>query len=126
MTKEELIELSEEVLNAWNNQDVEMTLGCYTADLIYRDPNTRGNIEGADAMRSYLKRLFGVWDMNWELRKVFPFSDSDGGAFLWSATMGKDGGKAVVVNGVNLISLENGLIKRSDVYFDRTALAQLF
>lgn len=29
-------------LAAWNSQDVERLLDCYTHDVRYRDPNTRG------------------------------------------------------------------------------------
>jgi ketosteroid isomerase-like protein len=126
MDKKQLIALSEKILEAWNTQDVESVAGCYTADVIYRDPNTRGNVNGGDAMRRYLKKLFGVWKMHWALREVYPFSDTEGGAFLWHASIAKAGGeKAIEVDGMDLVLLENGLIKRNDVYFDRAVLAPL-
>jgi len=31
-------------LGAWNSQDVERVLDCYTDDVRYRDPNTRGEV----------------------------------------------------------------------------------
>jgi ketosteroid isomerase-like protein len=31
-------------LDAWNSQDVERVLDCYTDDVRYRDPNTRGEV----------------------------------------------------------------------------------
>ena len=34
-------------LAAWNSQDVERLLDCYTHDVRYRDPNTRGEIMAA-------------------------------------------------------------------------------
>ena len=36
------IKLAENVLSAWNTQDVEKVISCYTEDCIYQDPNTLG------------------------------------------------------------------------------------
>jgi ketosteroid isomerase-like protein len=127
MTKEQLIKMSESVLGAWNTQAVESVVACYTPDLTYRDPNTRGAVEGADAMRRYLTKLFSAWTMHWSLREVYPFAEADGGAFLWRARLSRAGSeKAVEVDGMDLVLMENDRIKRNEVYFDRAALASLF
>jgi hypothetical protein len=47
-------EQAERPLEAWNTQDVDRVLSCYTDDVRYRDPNTRGDVEGSDAMGRYL------------------------------------------------------------------------
>ncbi len=126
MDKKELIKLSESVLGAWNLQDVEKTVACYTPDLQYLDPNTRGVVNGAEAMGRYLRKLFGAWEMHWSLRDVFPFSDVEGGAFLWHATLKKPGSeKTAEVDGMDLVIVEGNRIKRNEVYFDRAALASL-
>ena len=126
MDKNQLIKMSEKILEAWNTQDVESVVGCYTADVLYRDPNTKGNVNGGAAMRRYLTKLFAAWKMHWALREVYPFGDTEGGAFLWHASIAKpDGGDAVEVDGMDLVLLEGGLIRRNDVYFDRAVLAPL-
>jgi ketosteroid isomerase-like protein len=126
MNREELIRLSEDVLSAWNLQDVEKTVACYSPDLQYRDPNTKGMVNGADAMRRYLVKLFGAWEMHWSLREVFPFTEVEGGAFLWRATLKKPGtAKVAEVDGMDLVILEGTRIKRNEVYFDRAALASI-
>jgi ketosteroid isomerase-like protein len=126
MDNKELFELANKFIEEWNTQDVERVVGCYTGDVVYRDPNTRGTVNGADAMRRYLKKLFAGWDMHWAVREAYPFSDANGGAFLWRASIARpDGGKPVEIEGMDLILLENKLIKRNDVYFDRAALASL-
>jgi len=126
MDEKKLIELSERILEAWNSQDVASVVGCYTADVLYRDPNTRGSVNGAEAMRRYLNKLFAAWKMHWALREVYPLAETNGGAFLWRASISRAGGeKTVEVEGMDLIILEGDLIKRNDVYFDRAALAQL-
>jgi ketosteroid isomerase-like protein len=117
-------ELAERFLDAWNTQDVERVLACYTTDVVYRDPNTRGNIEGADALRRYLTKLFAEWQMHWELREPpFSLAGDDGSAVPWRASLRRKGSEqAIVVEGMDLALLEGDLLKRNDVYFDRLAL----
>jgi ketosteroid isomerase-like protein len=123
MKTEEMLALTEEVLGAWNAQDVEAVVGCYTPDCVYRDPNTRGAVVGRDAFRKYLSRLFEQWKMHWSLREFFPFEDGLGGAFLWRAHLTPaSGGKTAEVEGMDLVRLEGGKLCRNEVYFDRAAL----
>jgi ketosteroid isomerase-like protein len=124
MTDDKLEEMVESVLSAWNSQDVERVVGCYTEDLVYLDPNTRGSITRADDFRRYLRKLFAVWKMEWHLKEAHPLRDSEGGAFLWRAVIQKaDGDKKVEIEGMDLIVLEGDKISRNEVYFDRAALA---
>jgi ketosteroid isomerase-like protein len=51
--KKRLLELARDFLEAWNTQDVEKVVATYTPDVKYRDPNTKGFVEGSDAMRKY-------------------------------------------------------------------------
>ena len=123
MKREEVLELTEEVLEAWNKQDVEAVVGCYTPDCIYRDPNTREPVVGREAFRKYLSRLFEQWQMHWSLREFFPFEDGLGGAFLWRARLTPaSGGRTVEVDGMDLVLLEGRKLCRNEVYFDRAAL----
>ena len=125
-TVSQLIAMSEGLLDAWNRQDVEAVVSCYTDDLVYVDPNTRGAVEGADAMRHYLAKLFGRWEMHWSLREVFPLADVDGSATLWHASFRKPGGELTVeADGMDLVILDGERVKRNEVYFDRAVLAPL-
>lgn len=124
--KEERLNLfAAEFLGAWNTQDVEKVVACYSPDLLYRDPNTRGVVEGADALRHYLGRLFERWTMTWHLRELFPL-DGDGAAVLWRAGLrpaGAEGTPPVEIDGMDLVILEGDLIRRNEVYFDRALLS---
>ncbi len=125
-TESEIRELSEDFLSAWNSQDVERVVACYTDDVVYWDPNTRGVVKGADAMRRYLRKLFAAWEMHWTFREAYPFADKDGAAVLWHASFRKPGKeKTVEADGMDLVLLQRGLIQRNEVYFDRLALAPL-
>ncbi len=119
-------ELAERFLGAWNAQDVDKVVGCYTADLKYRDPNTRGDVEGEAAMRKYLTKLFGKWRMTWTHRESFPLAGAgeEGYAVLWHARFQKpEGGLVVEADGMDLVVMRGDRIARNEVYFDRAVLA---
>jgi ketosteroid isomerase-like protein len=126
MTRTDLDRVAREVLEAWNTQQVDRVVACYTPDLVYRDPNTRGAVLGADAFARYLTRLFAAWQMHWAPHEVFPLAGADGAAFSWRARLtlaGTDTG--VDVEGIDLAILEGDRLKRNEVYFDRAVLVPL-
>jgi ketosteroid isomerase-like protein len=121
-----LRKLAEAVLGAWNAQDVERVVSCYTEDVVYRDPNTRGEVCGRDALRRYLTKLFANWQMHWSLRESFPLREHDGTAFLWHASFRRPGGaQTVETDGMDLVLMGGDHVKRNEVYFDRVVLAPL-
>jgi hypothetical protein len=123
MNRTEAVKLAERFLSAWNSQDVERVLACYTEDCIYLDPNTRGPVSGHEALRAYLSRLFQQWKMHWSLREFFPFDDQNGGAFLWHAKLTPaSGGKTVEIDGMDLVIIKSEKLHRNEVYFDRALL----
>ncbi len=123
ITAGDALALSEKVLAAWNRQDVEGVVACYTEDCVYLDPNTHGPVEGRDSLRRYLTKLFAKWKMHWTLKEFHPFSEVSGGGFLWHATLTPtDGGRTVEIEGMDLVMLRDNLLRRNEVYFDRMAL----
>jgi ketosteroid isomerase-like protein len=127
MDHEHAVALAEGFLAAWNSQDVDRLLGCYTPDVRYRDPNTAGFVEGHEALGRYLTQLFDNWEMHWSLREAYPLRDVEGAGALWRATLRPTGGeRSVEVEGMDLALLDGDRLSRNDVYFDRAALAPLF
>jgi uncharacterized protein (TIGR02246 family) len=123
MDAERVKSLAEATLSAWNRQDVEGVVSCYTEDCVYLDPNTRGPVEGREAFSRYLSRLFQRWKMTWSLREFFLFEDGNGGAFLWHAQLTPaSGGKTAEIDGMDLVMLRGDKLSRNEVYFDRMAL----
>jgi hypothetical protein len=127
MESTELWKFGERYIAAWNTQIVDEVVACYSEDLVYIDPNTRGPVEGADAMRRYLTKLFGRWQMHWTIKEIFPLAEPAAGcAVLWHASFTRPGGEgAVEVDGMDLVVLAGVKVKRNEVYFDRAALAPL-
>ena len=126
MKQEQLDRLTVRFLDAWTSQDVSRVLDCYTDDVRYRDPNTRGAVEGREALGRYLTKLFASWQMTWARREVFPLAGEEGVAFLWRATFRRPGGEQIVTaDGMDLALLRGEQLARNDVYFDRAVLAPL-
>ena len=126
VAEQDLEGLTRRFLEAWNSQDVERVVACYTEDVRYRDPNTRGYVEGRDAMRRYLRKLFAAWQMTWARRELFELAGRSGVAFLWHATFRRPGGAEMVeADGMDLVVLRGDQLVRNEVYFDRAVLAPL-
>ena len=126
MTNAELDALADRFLDAWTSQDVERVLACYTDDLVYRDPNTRGEVLGADGMRRYLTKLFSVWEMTWTRREAHALAGECGAVLLWHATFRKPGGDITVeTDGMDFVVLDGDRARRNEVYFDRAVLVPL-
>ena len=123
MDPQRLEGLIDRFLAAWNAQDVERVAACYTDDVRYLDPNTQGYVEGGEALRRYLRKLFAGWQMTWARREVFEIAGEEGVAFLWHATFRRVGEtRTVEADGMDLAVLRGDRLCRNEVYFDRTAL----
>ncbi|HEY8072760.1 MAG TPA: nuclear transport factor 2 family protein [Labilithrix sp.] len=115
--------LTKRAIEAWNRQDVDAVAACYAEDCIYRDPNTRGAIEGRRAFAKYLTKLFAAWKMEWTVKEIHPLSDGSGAAFTWRADLASaSGGDKKRIHGMDLVVLRGDLIARNEVYFDRASL----
>ncbi len=126
MDREQMLGLADELLRAWNSQQVERVLSCYAADAEYRDPNTRGAVCGVDSMRRYLTKLFAQWRMHWTLREAHLFAEGQGCAVLWHATFQRPNAEATIgIDGMDFVEVRDGRIARNEVCFDRAQLAAL-
>src|SRR5512140_1868587 len=111
MEQRHLEALIDRFLAAWNAQDVERVVACYTEDVLYRDPNTHGPVEGRQALRHYLRKLFAAWQMTWARREVYELAGRDGVAFLWHATFRRaDETRVVEADGMDLALLRGDLL----------------
>ena len=126
MNVQQMKESGERAIAAWNTQDPEKVVAVYTEDVVYRDPNTRGQVTGRENFRRYLTKLFSRWEMEWSIKESFLFEDGEGCSALWRVRFRLPGGEETVeAHGMDLIVMEGDRIKRNEVYFDRAVLAPL-
>ena len=126
MDRSKMLSMADRFLTAWNTQEVERVLSCYTTDVDYRDPNTRGSVRGGEALRRYLTKLFAGWKMHWSLREAYLFENGGGCAVLWHATFQRPGGETTIgIDGMDLVEVRGDQIARNEVCFDRAQLAPL-
>ena len=94
--------------------------GNYRARSVLRDPARPDGVQGRAALLEYLRKLLAVYpDWVWRADAVFPI---DGGFTLrWKAEIPVKG-TVIHETGLDLVLVENGLVTRNEVYFDRSAL----
>lgn len=116
-------------MEAWNSERIDRILDVYHLEVRYRDPNTRGEVKGREALRHYLARLLSAWSMRWETREVIPLlrsGDPLGCALLWRAELvHRDSGSRFHLEGMDLLELRGALVVRNEVYFDRSPFLEL-
>ena len=120
LTPEEARDFAGRWLPAWTGNDPERLVSFYTDDVFYCDPAIPHGVEGRAALLEYLRRLLGRYpDWEWTNVRAIPLE----GGFLnvWHARVPVDGGD-IEFEGVCTVQLRDGLIRRNEVYFDRSAL----
>ncbi|HOX47170.1 MAG TPA: nuclear transport factor 2 family protein [Myxococcota bacterium] len=107
-------------LPAWTGNRPEVLAGFYAPDAFYLDPAVPRGLQGREALLGYFRKLLARYpDWVWTQRSSIPMAG--GFVNLWHARV-PTRGKLLELDGVCLVQLEGGLIRRNEVYFDRTGL----
>lgn len=120
LNQEQAREFASRWLPAWTGGDPSRLLTFYAEDAFYLDPAVPSGLHGHAALRDYFSKLLRRFpDWTWEQIDSAPLS----GGFLnkWRATI-PVADRVVEIVGVCTVELQNGLIVRNEVYFDRTEL----
>ena len=120
MSESEAKEFTARLLPAWTGNDPERLAAFYADDAVYSDPAVPHGVNGKAELLAYFRRLLARYpDWVWTNTRVRTL---DGG-FLnyWHAVI-PDGERVVECDGVCTVSIEYGLIRRNEVFFDRTEL----
>jgi ketosteroid isomerase-like protein len=120
MDHAEATELYARWLPAWTGNRPEELAGFYSDDVVYRDPARPDGVRSRPALLEYQRALLARFpDWTWTADAVLPI---DGGFVLrWKARI-PVGDIGVEGTGMDLVLVQDGLITRNEVYFDRTAL----
>lgn len=126
LTDQEIFKATRDCIAAWNTLDLEGTLATYTDDVTYRDPKTSGKIIGKDALRSYLRKFFRVWNMQFRVTEEYRLAGLDGQMVMWDCDISpRDGGEMRTVSGMDICMVRNGQLSRDEAYMDTAVLDEL-
>jgi steroid delta-isomerase-like uncharacterized protein len=115
---------------AFNRQDVDALLACFTERATYRD-NFYGEHVGKDSLRSMFQRMFREGhDYHWSMEIVVDAPTASTAewtfAYVVSEAVPRSAGRKVRFSGMSVFELEGGRIARYREYFDTgVALLQL-
>jgi taurine dehydrogenase small subunit len=110
MTERDLIERYDQ---AWNDHDLEAILSMHAPDMVFEN-HTAGERAEGEEVGPHIAEIFRNWpDLRFRSRRLYV---REGLAVSeWTATGTKDG-KTLEWDGIDVFPIENGKIKRKDVY----------
>ncbi len=123
MTREEARGFSLRWLPAWTGNKPKELAAYYSEDAFYSDPGIPNGVKGKEALLGYFQKLLAQ-NPDWVWTQIEAIPMEDGFLNKWHAKI-PVGPKIVECVGVCFVQLDSkGLIKRNEVYFDRTELVK--
>ncbi|HEY2073948.1 MAG TPA: nuclear transport factor 2 family protein [Gaiellaceae bacterium] len=102
--------LIERYNGAWNAHDVDAIASMHHPDVVFHNHTADEKAEGADAVRAHIARIFeNNPDLQFETRSLRVADDF--AVCEWTARA-----HGVEWDGVDVFPLEDGLVRRKDVY----------
>ena len=107
-------ELIERYNDAWNAHDVDAIASMHAPDIVFHNYSANERAEGTDAVREHVAAILRNWpDIQFRTRRLYA---SEGLVVSeWTATATRDG-KKLEWDGIDVFPIEDGKIKRKDVY----------
>jgi steroid delta-isomerase-like uncharacterized protein len=130
MSSEAIQALVEQLATAWNDRDLESFTTCLTEDVIWDDPAMVTPAVGREAVRAFSDSVLRAFpDFKYVIRHpVCVAVDGSRCTVLWTITATSLGpldppgfgptGRRVRFQGVDVLELEGGKVKRIDTFFD--------
>jgi steroid delta-isomerase-like uncharacterized protein len=106
-------ELIDRYNQAWNDHDVDAIVSMHAPDFVFEN-HTAGERAEGEAARGHIARIFeNAPDLRFRGRRLYVRE----GLVVneWTATATRDG-KTLEWDGIDVFPIEDGLIKRKDVY----------
>jgi steroid delta-isomerase-like uncharacterized protein len=108
-------ELIERYNDAWNAQDVDAIVSMHAPDIVFEN-HTAGERAEGDAVRQHIAGIFESWpDLRFSSRRLHVREGLVVSEWTASATH-QASGKRVEWDGIDVFPIEDGVIKRKDVY----------
>ena len=121
MSREQAREFASRWLPAWTGNDPEKLAAFYSPDAFYLDPAIPRGVKGRPDLLAYFQKLLAR-NPNWVWTQIEGISMEGGFLNKWLAKI-PVGEKILEVIGVCFVQFDDqGLIKRNEVYFDRSEM----
>jgi len=121
MTPEQAKKFASRWLPAWTGNNPGKLAAFYSEDAFYLDPGIPDGVKGKEKLLAYFRKLLGQ-NPEWVWTQVEGIPMEDGFLNKWHAVI-PVGGKKLEFVGVCFVQFDDkGLIRRNEVYFDRTHL----
>jgi len=106
-------------LRAWTGNRPETLLEFYADDAFYSDPARADGLRGKEQLAAYFTKLLARNpDWVWEAAEIIP--TGKGCTLKWKARIPTPT-QTVELFGLDIVEIQDGKIKRNEVYFDRKA-----
>ena len=114
-------QFAEKWLPAWSGNNPEHLAGFYSDDAFYLDPGIPDGVKGKADLLAYFRKLLAA-NPHWIWTQIEGIPMEDGFLNKWEAVI-PVGFATLNVVGVCFVQLDSkGLIRRNEVYFDRSGL----
>jgi len=121
LTAIEAKQFAQKWLPAWSGNNPELLASFYSEDAFYLDPGIPDGVKGKPELLAHFRKLLAN-NPNWVWSQIEGIPLEDGFLNKWLAKI-PIGLVTLEIVGVCFVQLDSqGLIRRNEVYFDRTAL----
>lgn len=120
LSRAQAASFAEKWLPAWTGNEPERLISFYAPEAFYRDPAVPDGIRGREAILDYFRVLLARFP-DWEWRQADATPMERGFLNHWWAGV-PVGSRILEIRGVCTVVLAGDLIKRNEVFFDRTEL----
>ncbi len=117
MEIDEAKRLCDRWLPLWTGNRPDELIQAYSDDVFYRDSANPDGVKGKPAFLAYLRRLLAHFP-NWAYQAETVFPMKGGFVLRWRASIPVRG-TVLDETGLDLVLVDQGLITRNEVYFDR-------
>ena len=110
----DLRSLIEAYNDAWNRQDLEALASMHADDIVFHNWTAGERVEGADAVRAHIGRIFENWPSLRFTGRTLHVGD-DFVVSEWTAHASREG-ESLEWDGIDVFPVRDGKIARKDVY----------
>lgn len=115
-----LTDFSNRWLDTWTGNRPEALIEFYSADAFYCDPARPAGLRGKEELLGYFQKLLAQNpDWIWKAKELI--ETERGFVLKWTANI-PTASSLVIVDGLDIVELQDERITRNEVYFDRSAL----